>query len=60
MVGISNNSRTRCDGSKLNESEIDDGEIDGDEINNETGKKYQKMSKSKKTLGRTFLPLELG
>ena len=59
IVGVGGDSRIRCDRSKLDRSkldgsEIDDGKIDGGEIDDEIGKKSQKLSKSKKTLGSNF------
>ena len=38
-------------GSKLDKSKLDGGEIDDDKVDNEFGKKGQKTSKSKSTIG---------
>ena len=57
-VGVGGNSRAERDGSRLDESRIDDGEVDGGEVrDNEVGKKVQKLSKSKKTVGLDFFTL---
>ena len=66
VVGVSDDSRARCNRNKLDKSEfdgseIDNNEVDGGKIDNEIGKKDQKMSKSKnfskskKILGSDFL-----
>ena len=57
-VGIGT-SRARRGRSKRNESELDGSKVDGGEVDNEVGKKGQKMSKFKNTVGSSdFLTLE--
>ena len=59
VVGVAGDSRAGGNESKLDGSELDGGEFDDGEVeNDEFGKKVQKTSKSKKTVGSSdFLTL---
>ena len=47
VVGVDADSRVGHNGNELNRNEIDNSEVDGNKIDDETGKKCQKISKSK-------------
>ena len=58
-IGVGSDSKARCDRSKINKNRKNNVEVDGGEVgDDEVGKKGQKMSKSKKTVGSNFLTPE--
>ena len=50
IVGVSDENRARCNGSKLNRNQIDDNEIGSGEVDNEVEKKSQKRLSPKNCL----------